>query len=136
MEGYIKNLVENLFNSYNIQKDKIRLITDIDYLNLDVDTVIPIGLIISELISNSLKYAFKNKEQGEIYVVLKENKQQLELQVKDNGCGFPPNWNRTQSNSFGFNLIKAFAQKLKAKLDIYNDGGACISINISRYKRA
>jgi two-component sensor histidine kinase len=136
MEDYIKKLVENLFHSYNIQENKINLVTDIDHLNLDVDTVIPLGLILNELISNSLKYAFKGKEQGEIYVTLKEKNQQLQLQVKDNGCGFPPNWSRIQSNSFGYNLINAFAQKLKAKLDIYNDKGACVSMNISRYKLA
>jgi two-component sensor histidine kinase len=136
MEDYIKNLVENLFNSYNIQKDKIRLVTDIDHLNLDVDTVIPLGLIINELISNALKYAFKETPKGEIYVALNESNKQLRLQIKDNGCGFPPNWHKIQSNSFGYNLINAFAQKLKAKLDIYNDGGACVSLNISRYKLA
>jgi two-component sensor histidine kinase len=136
MKDYINNLVENLFNSYNIEKDKIRLVTDIGQLNLDVDTVIPLGLIINELISNSLKYAFKETAQGEIYVTLKENNKHLELKVKDNGCGFPANWNKIQSNSFGYNLVNAFAQKLKAKLDIYNDNGACISMNISRYKLA
>jgi two-component system, sensor histidine kinase PdtaS len=136
MEDYIKKLVENLFNSYNIQKDKIQLVTDIDYLNLDVDTVIPLGLILNELISNSLKYAFKNKEHGEIYVGLKESNKQLELLVKDNGCGFPPDWSKMQNNSFGYGLINAFAQKLKAKLDIYNNGGACVCMNIARYKRA
>jgi two-component system, sensor histidine kinase PdtaS len=136
MEDYIKKLVENLFNSYNIQKDKIQLVTDIDYLNLDVDTVIPLGLVINELISNSLKYAFKDKEHGEIYVGLKESNKQLELVVRDNGCGFPPDWSKIQNNSFGYGLINAFAQKLKAKLDIYNNGGACVSMNIARYKRA
>lgn len=136
MEDYIKSLIENLFNSYNITPDKIRLVTDIDHLNLDVDTVIPLGLIINELLSNSLKYAFKEKEQGQIYVGLKENNKNLELKIKDNGCGFPTGWNSHQNNSFGYGLVNAFAQKLKAKLDIYNDGGACISMNISRYKLA
>ncbi len=60
----------------------------------------------------------------------------LEMDVKDNGCGFPPNWSKIQSNSFGYSLVNAFAQKLKAKLDIYNNGGACVSMNIARYKRA
>jgi two-component sensor histidine kinase len=136
MQDYINKLVENLFNSYNIQKDKIKLVTDIDHLNLDVDTVIPLGLIVNELISNSLKYAFKEKEQGEVYVTLKENNKQLQLQVKDNGCGFPQNFSMAKNTSFGYNLINAFAHKLKAKLDIYNDGGACVSMNISRYKLA
>jgi two-component sensor histidine kinase len=136
MEDYIKKLVENLFNSYNIQEDRIRLVTDIDNLNLDVDTVIPIGLIVNELISNSLKYAFREKQRGEIYVTLKEHEKELELKVRDDGCGFPPNWNKSQGNSFGYNLVRTFAQKLKAKLDTYNDDGACVSMSITRYKMA
>lgn len=136
MEDYIKKLVENLFHSYNIEPNKIKLITDIDYLNLDVDTVIPLGLILNELISNSLKYAFHEQENGEILVALKETQQQLKLQVKDNGCGFPPNLNKIKQESFGFNLIVAFSQKLKAKLDIFNDNGACVAMSITRYKIA
>lgn len=136
MKDYINKLVENLFQSYNIQADKIKLVTDIDHLNLDVDTVIPLGLIVNELISNSLKYAFKETVKGQVYVSLKEHNKLLHLQVNDNGCGFPANWNKLQNNSFGFNLIHAFAQKLKAKLDVYNDGGACVSMNIARYKMA
>lgn len=136
MEDYIKKLVENLFHSYNIKADKIKLVTDIDHLNLDVDTVIPLGLILNELISNSLKYAFHEQENGEIFVALKENQKQLRLQVKDNGCGFPPNLNKIKQESFGYNLIEAFSQKLKAKLDIYNDKGACVAMSISRYKIA
>jgi two-component sensor histidine kinase len=136
MRDYINNLVENLFHSYNIQQNKIRLFTDIEHINLDVDTVIPLGLIINELINNSLKYAFKEKEHGEIYVALKVNDKKLELHVKDNGCGFPPTWNSFQSKTFGYKLINAFAQKLKASLDVYNDNGACVLMNISRYKLA
>lgn len=136
MDDYVNTLAGNLFASYNIQKGKVRIITDVDHINLDVDTVIPIGLIINELISNSLKYAFGAEENGEIHVALKEKNNLLELKVKDTGCGFPPNWNRMQSHSFGYNLINAFAQKLKAKMDIYNDSGACVLMNISRFKLA
>jgi len=136
MEDYIKKLAENLFHSYNIRKDKIQLIMDVDDLNLDVDTVIPLGLIMNELITNSLKYAFKEQDHGEICVSLRENNKRLELLVRDNGCGFPPHLNQIKNNSFGFSLVNAFAQKLKAKLDIYNNGGACVAMNILRYKRA
>jgi two-component sensor histidine kinase len=69
-------------------------------------------------------------------VALKETQQQLRLQVKDNGCGFPPNLNKIKQESFGFNLIVAFSQKLKAKLDIFNDNGACVAMSITRYKIA
>lgn len=136
VKDYILNLVENLFNSYNIQKDKVRLVTEIDHLNLDVDTVIPLGLIINELINNSLKYAFHDQEEGKIFVSLKEHDRRLELHINDNGCGFPPSWNASVNQSFGFKLIRAFAQKLKAQIDVYNDNGACVTMNILKYKIA
>jgi two-component system, sensor histidine kinase PdtaS len=136
IQDYIKNMVENLFDSYNIHPNDVKLLTDIDNLNLDVDTVIPLGLILNELITNSLKYAFPDKKKGEIYVSLKEDKHQLQLLVKDNGRGFSTGWEKQHQNSFGFTLIQAFAQKLKAKLEWYNDGGACVSINITRYEHA
>jgi two-component system, sensor histidine kinase PdtaS len=136
MEGYILHLAQHLFDSYNIHSEKIKLVTDIEPLSLDVDTVIPIGLVFNELISNSLKYAFTDRENGEIRVQLKKQHDALFLQVKDNGNGFPTQVNTTLISSFGMKLIKVFAQKLKAKLDIYNDSGACITMIINRFKLA
>ena len=135
VRNYIQNLADSLFDSYNIQKQKIKLVTDIDPLNIDVDTVIPLGLIVNELISNSLKYAFSEKEEGEIKVTLKQKANNLLLQIRDNGNGFAPGW-ADNKNSFGYKLIKAFAQKLKAKLDVHNDDGACVTMTISKYKLA
>jgi two-component sensor histidine kinase len=136
MQDYIQNLAQNLFDSYNIEKDKIKLITDIEKLNLDVDTVIPIGLIVNELISNSLKYAFKEKASGEVHVELKKINNELLLKVHDNGNGFPEGWNNSAKHSFGYKLIKAFAQKLKAKLDVYNNDGACFVMRITKFRMA
>ncbi|MEP7144088.1 MAG: sensor histidine kinase, partial [Ferruginibacter sp.] len=101
VHNYIQNLANNLFDSYNIQKQKIKLVTDIEPLNIDVDTVIPIGLIVNELISNSLKYAFNEKGEGEIKITLKLNMNNLLLQVKDNGDGFAPGRPDNKS-SFGY----------------------------------
>lgn len=135
VQQYIQNLVNGLFDSYNIQQDKIRLHTDVDPLNLDVDTVVPIGLIINELVSNSLKYAFAGRNEGDVWIKLKQQEKELLLAVKDNGVGFSPAWTH-KSDSFGYKLIKAFTQKLKAKLDMYTDGGACVIMHISKYKLA
>ena len=136
MKDYIKNLSENLFQAYNILSNNICLVTDIDNLNLDVDTVIPLGLIINELVSNALKHAFKTDQQGQLFIGLKENKKQLFLEVRDTGPGFPPNSNNMQTTSFGFRLINAFAKKLKARMDMYNNNGATVTMVISKYKIA
>jgi two-component sensor histidine kinase len=134
VEDYLKNLSENLFSSYNVNPDKIKLETDIDELDLDVDTMIPLGLILNELISNSLKYAFDGS--GTLFISLKEKENGLCLFVKDNGKGFPQPVDLQNTQTFGLQLIAALAQKLKAKLDVYNDNGAVVSMNIKKFKRA
>ena len=136
VEDYIKNLSESLFSSYNINPDKIKLETDIDLLNLDVDTMIPLGLIINELFSNSLKYAFQGTEAGTIFISLKEKENCLNLMVRDNGRGFPDRNDIRQKQTFGLQLISAFAQKLKARLDLFNDQGAVVFMSIRKYKLA
>jgi two-component system, sensor histidine kinase PdtaS len=135
MQNYIYTLAGSLFDSYNIQKGKIKFSADIDNVKLDIDTVIPIGLIMNELISNSLKYAFHEKNVGEIKVTFRKNESYLFLEVRDNGNGFASGWMNKQ-DSFGYKLIKAFAQKLKARIDICNNNGACVSMHIMKYKLA
>ncbi|MBC7851410.1 MAG: ATP-binding protein, partial [Chitinophagaceae bacterium] len=136
MPNYIANLAENLFASYNINPDKISLKTDIEKLNLDVDTVIPLGLVINELVSNSLKYAFKNGQHGSVYISLKEKDNGLELVVKDSGQGYPVGMDSQQDKTFGLQLIQSFARKLKATLNLYNDNGAVASLQIKKIKFA
>ena len=85
MNEYIRMLSNHLFQTYNIRRDKIRLHTSIEELNLHTDTAIPLGMILNELISNSLKYAFTGREEGAILVSMKRSDNELLLQVKDNG---------------------------------------------------
>lgn len=136
MNDYINKLVQSLFQSYNSGGNKILLKTDIDHLLLDVDMVIPIGLVLNELISNSLKYAFHNTNSGSLHITFKKNEEGMLLKVQDNGAGFPQGMNVFQNSSFGYKLVKAFAQKLKAKLEVYNDNGACILLHIKKIKLA
>ena len=128
--------MQTLCDSYNVTNDKVRISTRIDDLNLDVDTMSPLGLVINELVSNSFKYAFAEKQNGELEIMLKEEDDKLHLLVKDNGNGFPVGMDVRNSKSFGLKMIKAFAQKLKARLDIYNNNGAVVSMEIAKFKSA
>ncbi len=97
--------------------------------------MVPIGLIINELISNSLKYAFINQAAGDLAITLKPNgNDTLYFSVRDNGKGFPPGWTPDSKHSFGYQLIKAFAKKLKARLETFNDQGAVVILHIAKYK--
>ncbi len=134
LRNYINTLADHLFQSYNIRKDKILFTTDIDPISLHSDTVIPLGMILNELISNSLKYAFKDLENGEIKVTMKQKENELLLRVRDNGKGLPAGFDISKLHSFGFKVIKAFAQKLKAKLLIDGSRGTDVQLVISKFK--
>ncbi len=136
LKEYVTNLLQTLCDSYNISNDKVKINTNIDDLNLDVDTMIPLGLVLNELVSNAFKYAFKEKQNGELNILLKEQTNQLHLMVSDNGGGFPIGIDVKAGKSFGLKMIRAFAQKLKASLDIYNDNGAVVEMKISKFKTA
>jgi len=136
MVDYINKLVQSLFQSYNVGENSLSLETDIDPLLLDVDVVILIGLVLNELISNALKYAFQNNQAGVLQISLKKLDSEMLLKVKDNGQGFPDHVNVFEGSSFGYKLVKAFAQKLKAKLDVFNDNGACVLLHIRKAKFA
>lgn len=134
MDEYIKMLSNHLFQTYNIRTDKIQLHTRIENLNLHTDTAIPLGMILNELISNALKYAFKGKETGEIWVTMKKNEAGLLLQVKDNGIGLQQDFNPDKTNSFGYEIIKAFSQKMKARLQVDGSNGTDVQVLIPKFK--
>ena len=134
VKEYVEKLVEYLFHSYNIQNNNIQLEMDIQAIRLDIDTLVPLGLVMNELISNSLKYAFPNQGKGFIKVSLYHESDILKLSVYDNGIGIPSNHSNFNQNSFGHKMIHAFMKKLKGSIRIYNDDGTKVDIEIKNFK--
>ena len=133
---YFEDLIENLFDSYNIQDNHIQLEKNISNLNLDVETMVPLGLIVNELISNALKHAFTDNDGiGIINFSLKEDNGLLILKIEDNGKGINPK-HFLNSKSFGNKLIQAFKQKLGAEISIENNNGTHITMTINKFKKA
>ena len=93
-----------------------------------LDIAIPLGLIISEMIVNSVKHAFKEIENPELKVVLKKNKQTIELIIQDNGIGLPENFSLEQPISLGTEIIQALTTQIEAKIKYENDNGAKFTI--------
>ena len=136
MKEYFSNLTQNLFDTYNIDEDNITFSTDIDDLELDIDTVVPLGLIANELITNSLKHAFNGGKSGNIHVVLKEEGNKLKLEVSDDGRGLPEGELPITGKSLGTKLINSFAEKLDAEIKVESINGTTISIEAKTYKKA
>ena len=114
VKDYLEKLTTDLFLTYKIDQNEIVLQLDIDDVDLDVDTIVPLGLIINELITNAIKYAFKEGDQGILGVSLKEKNNVIELIIIDNGVGF--NAENIRKDSFGTTMIKALTRQLNATI--------------------
>lgn len=133
VEEYIEQLAQNLFASYNIEPDRISMDTQIQALELDVDVLIPLGLILNELITNALKYAFPEGREGKIRVSLQRETEQLELRVKDNGIGLPDDFEPNTTKSMGYQLVNSLVRKLKGRLEVQNQVGTDILLSIPQH---
>jgi len=105
-------------------------------LLLDVDTAIPLGLIINEMVSNAFKYGV-DKENGAFEFDFKQNGSgELEIRIKDNGPGIPEGFEIKKSKSYGMKLIQSLSKKLKAEIEFVNENGLEIRMIIRRFKLA
>lgn len=134
-KNYLEKLLDSLMRSYQIDDSNITLRTDIQSVWLDVDTMIPLGLLINELISNALKHAFTQQQKGEIFIQFIEQDSGLFLRIKDNGKGIS-DIDHMKTKSFGYSLIQSFAKKLNADISYAGDAGLDIKIAIRSFVKA
>ncbi len=132
MEKYITSLCETTFQAYNIDAERVNLKLDIEELELDIKTVVPLCLVLNELITNACKYAFPGGRRGTIEVSLEEKNQQLVVSVKDDGIGIAGD---AKQVGFGTVLINAFAKKMKAEIIRETDAGTRIQLIINNYEK-
>lgn len=131
---YTDELVKHLFKSYAIDPDLIKVNIEINGILLDIDTAIPSGLILNELISNSLKHAFKNKSQGEINVKLSLNHDNFELTVSDNGIGLSEELDYIYAETPGLQLVNALVRQLDGIIELETNGGTTFKITFRDFK--
>lgn len=134
MQQYIVQLSKSLFSAYRVDHDLVELCTEVEPIMLDVDTAVPLGIILNELVTNALKYAFPEGRAGTLTVSLKEVNGKLELRVKDDGVG--PDTAHSSDFSFGMKLLNAFKSKLNAEFETKNENGVEAIYTIATYKRS
>ncbi|AFV23903.1 signal transduction histidine kinase [Methanolobus psychrophilus R15] len=128
---YLMKLVNELSYSYVIEKESIKIKTDVETVFLDMDTAIPLGMIVNELISNSFKHAFSPGEKGEIHVNLSLDNGKLILAVGDNGTGFPEHINFRETDSLGLQLVTTLISQIGGILELERDGGTSFRITLN-----
>ena len=130
---YIKELVNYLKESFNLGNTVFFQI-DVEQIDLDVSQAIPLGLIINEAITNSIKYAF-NKPGGKIIIKLIEISGSYLLKIEDNGVGLPKNFNvNDRTKSLGMSLISGLTKEIGGQFNIVGDNGTCVSILFPPYE--
>lgn len=133
--GYLDQLTTELMSSYKVNHNQVRLRLDVDDIILDVDSIVPIGLIVNELVSNSLKYAFPDGREGEIAVSLHRTPDKtLNLKVVDNGVGYQKE--EINPSSFGHRLIRALSERLKAEYRLEGKNGSLAEFVIHNFEIA
>ena len=126
---YIINLVKNLFYSYDANQQKIKANFDVDTLFLNLDTSIPCGLIINELVSNAFKYAFADGSQGFITVKVKKiENNKIKMLVADNGKGIPHHIDFKKTESLGLQLVNILTEQINGTITLNQTNGTTFEI--------
>lgn len=135
MKDYFLNLGEGILDSFNAE-ERVKIECAMDNLELDIDTAVPIGLIVNELLTNALKYAFPKQQQGVINISLeKSSNQNLRLEVTDNGVGKTAGL-APRGTGFGSQLVQLLTLQLNGKMRERNDKGTHIEFDFMIQKSA
>ncbi|MCB7480547.1 sensor histidine kinase [Christiangramia sediminis] len=135
MKDYFLNLSEGILDSFNAE-ERVKIECAMDKLELDVDTAVPIGLIVNELLTNALKYAFPQQQQGFINISLEKDRyQNLKLEVKDNGIGKTAGL-APKGTGFGSQLVELLTRQLNGKMVERSEKGTHLEFDFVIQKSA
>lgn len=127
---YIRFLAESLFQSYGARSRKIGLNTDIKEIHVDINTAIPFGLIMNELISNSLKYAFPEGMEGKLEITITTTNELINVVCRDNGVGIPADLDWRNTQSLGLRLVNSLVEQLNGTIDLDMSAGTQFTLTL------
>ncbi|WP_304223908.1 sensor histidine kinase [Gracilinema caldarium] len=130
LRDYVISLTEEIMDTFP-DKDKVTVDTEIDDINLDSKILQPLGIIINEVLTNAMKYAFSGRAAGRISIQAKRQGDILHISIKDDGVGLPPDFAADNSTSFGMVLIRELTKQLNGTLHIQSKSGTEIAIDIN-----
>lgn len=127
ISDYVDSLIGELIYAYGINQN-ITLDKKITEGNFSIDTVIPLGLLINEIISNSLKYAFKDREAGRVFIELTKAGEMYHMRIGDDGIGIPKDSLKHESSTLGLELIKLLTDQLNGEVKILDGPGTVYEV--------
>ena len=127
---YVEQLARRIEQAFSAVVP-VELVVDLEHIHLSVDTAVPCGLILNELISNVYKHAFIGRSQGRLYLSAGLRDGSIVLKVVDDGVGFPSQFDIEESNSLGMQVVNALVEQLSAELVITTDRGTEFELTFS-----
>jgi two-component sensor histidine kinase/tetratricopeptide (TPR) repeat protein len=132
MKAYLTDLAESLVSSYGFDRDEFDLHITVRQEMMDIDKALPIGLIINEIVTNALKYAYPNITHPSLHISLTEEDNHIVCCIKDNGIGIDEQQWKQQKKSFGKQLITALCKQLRAQQQLVVQEGTGFTITIPK----
>jgi Signal transduction histidine kinase len=134
LDLYVKTLGENLMDFYGNKGREIVLRTDITDVRLGVNTAIPVGLIVNELMSNALKHAFPDRKKGEIFVSVRKKDRNISIVFRDDGAGMPRDINWRDTRSLGLRMVFSLVEQMKGTIGLDRSRGTEFSMVLEERK--
>lgn len=128
---YLSSLLNYLFQYYSIDPNLIKLNLEVEDLMLGMDTAIPCGLIVNELVSNSLKYAFPPGSGGEISITLNIKNNYFLLEIADDGIGLPENVDLEKTETLGLRLVLSLTEQINGNINLIREAGTKFEISFA-----
>ncbi len=132
-QDYLDQLVQVLGQSFQQKDRKIHTQIVANDIKLDIDTAVPLGLIVNELVTNAYKYAFPGRKEGNIQIRIEKalSEEGYLLSVSDDGVGLPDGFSAQQARSLGLRLVNILSKQLKGQLEVFSDAGAHFNVHFS-----
>jgi two-component sensor histidine kinase len=131
---YIETLCTHVFRSFGVDGAQIKLVTRLEPVALGLEQAVPCGLIVNELLSNALKYAFPSGRTGQITLTLSAPAGQVQLRVADNGVGLPPPMENVPARPPGLGLVSMLAKQLKGEVVVERGEGAAFQLTFPLHR--
>ncbi len=128
---YIKDLIDSFSEMYAINSKKIQFSVKLEKIQLDLKRALPVGLILNELITNALKYAYPNDNKGEIRVHLNRVNDHVNLVVSDDGCGLSGTTNPNEAKTLGFMLVKNLTEQIDGAVSTISNPNEGLTVILS-----
>jgi PAS domain S-box-containing protein len=127
---YLRFLASQLFSYYSTDSRRVKLVVEIGKATIDINTAIPIGLIVNELVSNALKYAFPGDRNGTLVISGGLKDYFLTIAVKDDGVGMPPGYDWKNATTLGLRLVNILADQIDGTITVSEDQGTTFIITV------